>query len=179
VAVVPSGPDQDVNANAMVYFSGITIARQRVLLTSPYFVPDEPTLQALISSAMRGVDVKILVPAISDVRLMRLAARSYYRDLLMAGVRVFEYQPSMLHAKTMIVDGRWCIVGSANVDIRSFRLNFEVGALIFDSKFAKELEKRFYLDLAKSHEVTLSNLLRDNYLQKLSMGAVRLLSPLL
>lgn len=179
VAVVPSGPDQDVNANAMVYFSGITIARQRVLLTSPYFVPDEPTLQALISSAMRGVDVKILVPAISDVRLMRLAARSYYRDLLMAGVRIFEYQPSMLHAKTMVVDGRWCIVGSANVDIRSFRLNFEVGALIFDSNFAKELEKRFYLDLAKSHEVTLSNLLRDNYLHKLSMGAVRLLSPLL
>lgn len=179
VAVVPSGPDQDVNANAMVYFSGISMARGRVLLTSPYFVPDEPTLQALISAAMRGVDVRILVPAISDVRLMRLAARSYYTELLKAGVRIFEFQPSMLHAKTMVVDGIWGIVGSANVDIRSFRLNFEAGAVIFDTKFAVELEKRFYSDLEKSHEITLSQLARDSYLQRLSIGAVKLLSPLL
>ncbi|MCA9540199.1 MAG: cardiolipin synthase, partial [Myxococcales bacterium] len=136
VAIVPSGPDQVHNAHALIYFTAVATARRRVWLASPYFVPDPPMVQALISAALRGVDVRLLMPAHNDLRIVGWAARSYYAELIRGGVRIFEYQPAMLHAKRMVVDQRWSIVGSANVDIRSFRLNFEVGALIFDGEFA-------------------------------------------
>lgn len=179
ISIVPSGPDQEHNANGMVYFAGIAFARERVYLTSPYFIPDEPTVRALISAAMRGVDVRVLVPARSDVRLVGPAARSYFPVLVRGGVRVFEYQPSMLHAKTMVVDGTWGIVGSANVDIRSFMLNFELGTLVFDPAFAALLEKRFITDLENSAKVTARDMEQRSFMRKLKDGAIRLLSPLL
>jgi len=136
VTVVPSGPDQEYNANALTYFAGIASARRRCWLQSPYFIPDQPTTQALLSAQMRGVDVRVLLPERCDLRLVGAAARTYYRELLRGGVRIFEYQPSMLHGKVMVVDGAWALVGSANVDVRSFRLNFELGALVVDAAFA-------------------------------------------
>ncbi len=179
VAVIPSGPDQEVNANALVYFAGVAGARARCWLTSPYFVPDEPMLRALESAALRGVDVRVLVPARSDVPLTRAAAWSYFPELVRAGVRVFEYRPAMLHAKTIVVDDVFGIVGSANVDVRSFSLNFEVGAAIVDRDFAAELEARFLADLADSTEITAARLSERGFLDLLREGAVRLLSPLL
>lgn len=179
VSIVPSGPDQEQNAIEMVYFAGVASARYRVWLSSPYFIPDEPTITALVSAAMRGVDVRVLVPAKCDVAMVGPAARSYYPALIRGGVRVFEYLPSMLHAKTMVVDGSWGIVGSANVDIRSFRLNFELGALVADPKFAENLEKRFLSDLEDSCEVTAQDLAGRGFLRRLGYGAIRLLSPLL
>jgi len=179
VTVVPSGPDQEHNANGMVYFAGIAFARERVYLSSPYFIPDEPTLRALISAAMRGVDVRVMAPARCDVALVGPAARSYFPSLVRGGVRVFEYQPSMLHAKMMVVDGTWGIVGSANVDIRSFLLNFELGTLVFDPAFAALLEKRFISDLENSIEVTAEALAQRSFPSRLLDGAIRLLSPLL
>ncbi|MGH9360340.1 MAG: cardiolipin synthase, partial [Thermoanaerobaculia bacterium] len=148
VAKLPSGPDQDQNASGLVYFSAIASARRRCYVTSPYFIPDAGTSRALVSAALRGVDARVLVPGRSDVALVGPAARSFYPQLVPAGVRVFEYQPRMLHAKTMAVDGAFSVVGSANVDMRSFRLNFEVGALILDSGFARDLEGRFLADLS-------------------------------
>jgi cardiolipin synthase len=179
VAVVPSGPDQEQNANALAYFAGIASARARCYVTSPYFVPDEPTKRALESAALRGVDVRLLVPGRSDVALLRAAARSYYAPLVRAGVRVFEYRPAMLHAKTMAVDGAWGMVGSANLDIRSFRWNFEVGAIAFDPEFARRLEERFLADLAESQEITPQWLGRRRFPTRLRESAARLLSPLL
>ena len=179
VAIVPSGPDQEHNASGMVYFAGVATARRRVWLTSAYFVPDHAMVAALISAALRGVDVRVLVPARSDVAIVDAAARSNFLVLLRGGVRVFQYQPSVLHAKTMVVDGAWGMVGSANVDIRSFRLNFEVGALVAGRDFAERMEARFRHDLELSREVLARELEERTFLERLRDGGARLLSPLL
>lgn len=179
VGVVPSGPDQQPNANALVCFAGVASARSRCYLTSPYFIPDEALLRALTAAAMSGVDVRLLLPRHPDIALVGPAARSYFRPLLGAGVRVFEYRRSMLHAKTLVVDGAWGMVGSANVDIRSFRLNFEAGALVADPAFAAALEARFLKDLESSQEVTAAALSRKGKGRRLWEATARLLSPLL
>ncbi len=179
VAVVPSGPDQEHNANALVYFSAINSSERRCWLTSPYFIPDEPTEQALCSAALRGVDVRIIVPGRPDVPLVGWVARSFYPRLVHAGVRVFEYMPEMLHGKTLVVDSELSIVGSANVDMRSFRLNFEVGALLYDRQFAAGLEGCFERYLKQTHEVTRRGLSRRKLPEQLYLGTARLLAPLL
>lgn len=179
VAILPSGPDQEINATSLAYFVAITMSQERCYLTSPYFVPDEPMLRALASAALRGVDVRLLVPSKNDVALMTYAIRSFYPRLLAAGVRVYEYQPSILHAKTIVVDRAWSLIGSANLDIRSFRLNFEVGAVIFDDGFAGVLEDQFRLDLQKSQEVREESVRDRGFAQALLEGAAQLLSPLL
>lgn len=178
-AIVPSGPDQVHNAHGMVYFAGITAACRRVWIASPYFVPDSGTVRALISAALRGVDVRLLVPARNDVRIVGAAARSYYAELIGAGVRVFEYLPSMLHAKRMVVDGMWGIVGSANVDIRSFRLNFELGALVVDPDFAAALERQYETELRDSREVSSTALAKLGLYPRMRDAIARLASPLL
>jgi cardiolipin synthase len=179
VSIVPSGPDQLHNASGLAFFSGIAAAREKVWLTSAYFVPDTATIQALISAALRGVDVRLLVPRRLDVPVLGPAARSYFGTLVRGGVRVYEYLPRMLHAKSMTVDGAWGIVGSANVDVRSFRLNFELGALVADAPFARALEAAFEADLADSEEVTRERVDATRRLARLRDGAARLLAPLL
>ncbi|MFH0902211.1 MAG: cardiolipin synthase [Pseudomonadota bacterium] len=179
VALLPSGPDQEVNATSAVYFSAIATAASRCYVESPYFIPDEPTLRALTNAALRDVDVRIIVPSRSDIPLMIPAIRSYYPALLKAGVRLFEYQPTMLHAKTMVVDGLVALVGSANLDVRSFGLNFEASALMVDPGFASALETQFFADAASSREITTEWLESRGFLTALGEGAAQLLSPLL
>jgi cardiolipin synthase len=181
VAIVPSGPDQEHNASAFVHFAAIASARRRVWLSSGYFVPDEATVAALVSAALRRVDVRVLLPALerSDVKTAAYAARWYYGTLLRGGVRLFEYEPAMLHGKTLVADGQVAVVGSANVDLRSYRLNFEVGALVNDDEFAGALERRFARDIARSTEVTLEMIARLGRRHRLRCGLARLLSPLL
>ncbi|MFN7990252.1 MAG: cardiolipin synthase [Thermoanaerobaculia bacterium] len=179
VAVLPSGPDQAANANAHTYFAALSGALERCWLTTPYFVPDEPTVAALCNAAFRGIDVRVLVPAESDVPLAQAAGRFFYGTLLRSGVRIFEYQPAVLHAKTVVVDGSWALVGSANLDFRSFTLNFELGALVFDRGFAALLERRFAQDLVESREVTLPPVERRGFALRARLGLARLLSPLL
>jgi len=179
VAIVPSGPDQLRNASQLNYFAGITAARKSVWLTSPYFIPDEAILSALIGAALKGVDVRILVPNRCDVLLVGPAGRSYYQHLLAVGIRIFEYLPSMLHAKTMVIDEQLALVGSANIDIRSFRLNFEVGALIDDSAVAATLQERFTAQIRESREITVQTVQNWSFLRRLQHGAARLFSPFL
>lgn len=179
VAILPSGPDQETNATSHTFFAAVAMSRTRCYLTSPYFVPDEPMLRALANAALRGVDVRLIVPSKNDIWLMKYAIRSFYPQLIKAGVRIYEYQPSVLHAKTMVVDSEWGVVGSANLDIRSFRLNFEVSALVYDSEFAGALEHQFEKDLAASREITALDLARRSIFDAFREGAVQLLSPLL
>ncbi len=179
VQIIPSGPDQAHNAHGMVYFAGIAGAESAVDITSPYFIPDPPIIRAIVSAALRGVRVRILVPARNDVAIVGWAARSYYQELLVAGVRIFEYQPSMLHAKVMVVDRAWSILGSANVDIRSFRLNFELGAMVSDPGFAEVLLARFEEDLAQSIEVSHEILTDWGLGRRVRDSTARLFSPLL
>ena len=179
VAVLPSGPDQAANANAHTYFAALAGAHARCWLTTPYFVPDEPTIRALCNAGFRGIDVRVLVPAESDVPVAQAAGRFFYGPLLRSGVRIFEYEPAVLHAKTVVVDASWALVGSANLDFRSFALNFELGALVFDRSFAALLEERFEKDLAESREVTLAQVERRGFADRARLGLARLLAPLL
>ena len=136
-----------------LYFAAIATARQRVFVTTPYFVPDDAMLTALTTAALRGVDVRVLVPRRSDSLVVTAAARSYYDTLLAAGVRVYEYQPTMIHAKTLVVDDFFAAVGTANMDNRSFRLNFEVTAVLYGALHAEELAEPFRKDLRASKEI--------------------------
>lgn len=179
VAILPSDPDQFHNATALVFFEALNQARKSIYLTSPYFIPDEPILRALECAALRGVDVRIIVPQKSDVILARQAAISHFAGLISVGVKVYEYKPSMLHAKTLIIDDMLSIVGSANMDIRSFRLNFELNALILDAEIASSLNEKFHQDLQKSKYIDPVVFSKRGIRKRIIERIVRLLSPLL
>ncbi|MFN3965096.1 MAG: cardiolipin synthase [Silanimonas lenta] len=151
--LVPSGPDNPLAPIHRLYVDALHTARQRVWMMTPYFVPDAAVLLALTSAALRGLDVRLLLPSRNDSRVVRAAARSFYPELLAAGVRVFEFQPRMLHGKALLVDGDTAIIGSANVDPRSFWLNFELSVLFRDTAVAAALERRIAADLAQSAAV--------------------------
>jgi len=124
VQIVTSGPDNPLEAIHRMHVSAIHSATHRAWLTTPYFVPGEPAMMALTSAALRGVDVRLLVPRHSDSRIVSAAARSYFDELIAAGVKVWEYKARMLHSKTLVVDDHCAMIGTANFDNRSFRLNF-------------------------------------------------------
>lgn len=128
-------------------------ARTRVWLTTPYFVPDEASQRALRAAARRGVDVRVLVPAKSDVKIVQWAGRAAYSGLLGAGVKIFEYQPRVLHAKTLLVDDDFATIGTANFDYRSFFINDEINAIFPGPAVADELARLFERDLGEAHAV--------------------------
>jgi cardiolipin synthase len=135
------------------YSTLIDSARDTLYLTTPYFVPDNFTQDGLIHAAKRGLDARLLVPGKSDVRLARWAARASYAKLLDAGVRIFEYRPRVLHAKTAVADGAWATIGTANLDYRSLFLNYELNLVTRDRDLCAELTAQFHADLANSIEV--------------------------
>jgi cardiolipin synthase len=129
-------------------------ATDRIWLTTPYFVPDRHSQRRLCAAARRGIDVRLLVPGKNDVALAQWASRAVYSPLLAAGVRIFEYQPRVLHAKTALVDRDWGTVGTANFDYRSFFVNDELNLIVEDASFNAELAGQFEEDLTASREVT-------------------------
>ena len=145
--IVTSGPDNPLEAIHRMHVAAIHSAAQRAWLTTPYFVPGEPALMALTSAALRGVDVRLLVPRRSDSLIVSAAARSYYDELIAAGVKVWEYKARMLHSKTLVVDDNCAMIGTANFDNRSFRLNFEVMAVVYGPALARPLAAQFETDL--------------------------------
>jgi cardiolipin synthase A/B len=179
VQIVASGPDSLAASIQKIFFTAINQARQRIWLTTPYFVPDDALLTALVTAALRGVDVRVLVPSKGDSRLVDLAARSYFPELLEANVRVFEYTPRFIHAKTLVCDGDVAIVGTANFDNRSFRLDFELIAVLFGAPVNERLARQYEVDLADCHELCRADLLAMSFAQRLGQASARLLSPLL
>ena len=179
VQVIGSGPDYDAETIHRVFFIATNEARARVNITTPYFIPDPAMLLALKSAAWRGLDVRLLLPGRSDLKLVQMAGRSYYRELLEAGVRIYEHRPGILHAKTMVVDGVWSTVGSANMDTRSFKFNFEVNIMVWGEAFAARLEEIFRQDIADAQRVTLSDLDAKPRWARLVEGVSRVLSPVL
>ncbi len=175
---LPAGPDSPWEPIHRVKVEAIHQANHRVWLVTPYFVPGEAARMALPSAALRGLDVRVLVPARSDSLLVSAAARSYYDELLAAGVRVFEYQPRMLHSKALLVDDDTCIIGSANFDHRSFRLNFELSVLLHDGSLAGELEREIEATLTHCREVRGDDPPGPAW-RRLGDACARLLSPLL
>ena len=132
-------------------------AHQRIWVTTPYFVPDSRLRRRLIAAAERNVDVRVLTPAKSDVPLAQWAARALYSGLLRHGVRVYEYQPRVLHAKTALVDNAWASIGTANLDYRSLFINAEVNLVTGDATFCEELARQFLTDLEGAHEIKLEH----------------------
>jgi cardiolipin synthase len=179
VHALPSGPDSDWEVIHHAIFTQVTQAREHVYLTTSYFVPDRSLLVALQTAALRGVDVRILLPARSDDRLSQAVARYHYRELLRAGIRIFEYEKQMLHAKTVEIDGRWSTIGSANLDLRSFRLNFELNLVVYGESVAKELQRIFVKDLTAATEVKLNAVEAWPLTWRLTHGSARLLEPIL
>ena len=176
--VITSGPDSDWEAIHRLHVGAIHAAKRRVWLVTPYFVPGEAAMMALTSAALGGLDVRLLVPRQSDSRLVTYAARSYFDSLLAAGVKVYEYGPRMLHTKALLVDDELALIGSANFDHRSFRLNFEICLLFRDAGVAADLAKLIDREFANAPRVHES---RDRSLwrARLPEAFARLLSPLL
>jgi cardiolipin synthase len=175
--IVASGPDRDVPAIRDLFFAAIAGARDRILLTTPYFVPDEAIVTALRTSARRGVSVRLLVPARSDAALVNAAARTYYDAVMEAGVHVHRYEQRMLHAKTLVVDDEISVIGTANMDNRSFRLNFEVVAVLYGPGPAAELARQFDLDLGHAKELTAADRSNVSLPSRLLEAIARLCSP--
>ena len=179
VQIVGSGPDSAAFAIHKVLFTAINQCTDRLWMTTPYFVPDETLLMAITSAALRDVDVRLIVPKRGDSRLVDMAARSYFPELLEAGVRIYEYEPRFIHAKTLVCDDDVAIIGTANLDNRSFRLNFEVAAVVFGHACNAKLADAFTTDLRESREVIRSEFDRQPFKTRLGQAYARLISPLL
>ena len=177
VQVLDSGPD-DTNAPMHAYFlAAIATARTRVLIETPYLIPDEPLETALRIAELRGVDVQVIVPKTGDSKLVTAASHTYCEALSKAGIIIFEYGPPMLHAKTIVIDDTVALVGTANLDNRSFRLNFEVAAAFYDAGIVAKLARRFEQDRAASKPFSLRQ--RNPRLTMLFDSIARLTSPVL
>ncbi|MGG4440265.1 cardiolipin synthase [Brevibacillus fortis] len=179
VQIVSSGPNSEKQQIKHAFLKMIYKARKKIYLQTPYFVPDEGMLTALKMAAMSGVDVRVMVPGKPDNLMVFWATHSYLGDLLKSGVRCFLYEKGFMHAKTIVVDTQLSSVGTANVDIRSFKLNFETNAFMYDSKMAEELEELFVSDLADCREITLGEYVNRPLRLRLLESLTRLLSPLL
>jgi cardiolipin synthase A/B len=155
VQVVGSTPGEDNRIPFVVYVSALSFAEHSIHLTNSYFIPDDQIEKALNDAARRGVDVKVIVPGVSDSKLALYAQRSHYTGLLKSGVQIFEHSNSFLHAKTAVLDGLWSTVGSTNLDYLSLMSNDEVNAIILDRAFAVQMEQMFARDLADSKPIVL------------------------
>lgn len=179
VQIAASGPDSPSPVILYAILQAINLASKEILITSPYFIPNDSLLDALRIASMGGVKVKLLVPMKSDSVIVDYAVRSYYSELIKAGIEVYQYTKGFVHAKTMVCDANIAMVGTANMDIRSFDLNFEVNAIIYDQELATELQSVFYEDLKNSTRLDEGVLENQSGLTKFLEKVVRLLSPLL
>lgn len=162
-----------------VLAAAISHARHRVWITQGYFAPNQAFIDILKAAAERGVDVRLLLPGVSDVPLVLQASRFSYEELLKAGIRIYERQGSPLHAKTIVVDSVWSSVGSANLDYRSLVYNFELNTVVVSSQFGRAMDKLFLADLQYADEITLAARQRRSLLQRLNEVLGHLLRPLL
>jgi cardiolipin synthase len=177
--IIASGPNRQNEALRQLNASALHLAEEELVLTTPYFVPDEATAMALRSAGRRGVTAILIVPARNDSPLVAAASRSYYEPLLADGVQIYEFQGGLLHAKTLTIDRELAIVGTANFDRRSFELNFEVTLAVYDTDFASELRflQMSYRD--QSRQVLTSQWMRRAWPRRLLENGAGLLSPLL
>jgi cardiolipin synthase A/B len=177
--IAASGPDSDWASIMQAFFVAISTAKSQVLITTPYFIPNEPILEALKTAALGGVDVQIIFPHDGDNAIVQAASMSYMKEVLEAGVHVNLYTGGFNHSKTMVVDGILSSVGTANMDFRSFDQNFEVNALIYDRKIAGELIAQFMEDKTHCVPLFLSRWQQRPIRRRLAESTSRLLAPLL
>jgi cardiolipin synthase len=179
VQLIAGGPDQKWEVIKHLYFAMITSAQRSIWIASPYFVPDEDILTALKVAALSGLDVRILAPKRPDKKIVFYASRSYFPELLEAGVKIYEYSKGFLHSKIMIVDGELASIGTANMDMRSFHLNFEVNAFLYHTDSTKKLVADFLEDLKEANQIDYETFRRRPLSIRVVESVSRLLSPLL
>lgn len=179
VQIVSCGPDDPKEEVKRGFMRMITYAEKNVYVQTPYFVPDQSIVESLKMAAQSGVDVRIMIPCMPDHMFVYWATYSYVGELLRSGARVFIYDNGFLHSKTIVVDGEVASVGSTNFDNRSFRLNFETNAFIFDSEFALKMEETFRRDMAAGHELTLEQYNKRSVIIRIKEAVSRLLADIL
>ena len=179
VQVLPSGPTYPVENYHRMVIAALHTARHQVIITTPYFVPDQSFLQAVQIAVLRGVDVILIVPEKCDKILVGAVAWSYFGELLELGCQVYLYRPGLLHAKTMTIDNSFAFLGTGNFDIRSFSLNFEVNLLLYGDRVTAELRRRQLDYLAYSRSLTYEEWSSRPEIVKTLQGIARLMSPLL
>ena len=178
IFVLPTGPADRQQSCTMFVSSAINLARERLWIASPYFVPDESTLLALKMAALRGVDVRLLLPGNPDHLIVYLCSFSYYTELQTAGIKLYRYSTGFMHQKVQLIDDVLAGVGTVNLDNRSFLLNFEIAAYVTQGDFVLEVEKMLKNDLSNSKLVDLSEYGRRSWQSKLAIRAARLAAPL-
>lgn len=175
--IVSSGPDSDLPNILYSIIQAVNSAQKEVLLTTPYYIPDTSLQEALIIAALSGIDIKLLVPKIGDSKIVNIATQSFFDDLLKAGVQIYLYEKGFIHAKTFVVDGKLASIGTANLDMRSFDLNFEVSALVYDKQIAQQVRNSFYKDLENSIPIDTERWSNRPKLKRITEKIVRLVSP--
>jgi cardiolipin synthase len=178
VFIMPTGPADDLETCALFFIEAITNARERVWITSPYFVPDIHVVSALQLAALRGVDVRIMLPESPDHLLVYLSSFSYLEDAEAAGVKIYRYQSGFLHQKVLLVDNAFAAIGTVNLDNRSFRINFEISLLCSDTQFVADVDAMLVRDFTNCRKVTSSEYKSRLFLFRLAVRGARLLSPL-
>jgi cardiolipin synthase len=179
VLLFPSDPASDFEEAGLMYHQVITQARERIWIASPYFVPDRGIVSALQLAALRGVDVRVMIPDRPDGPIVGMANWSFTRELLPAGVAVYRYEPAFMHQKVFLLDRELAGVGTANFDNRSFRLNFEITALVHDSAFCDEVETMLLADFQRSRRVDEKELAAQPFWFPFATAAARLMAPVL
>ena len=177
--MVPSGPDQDEQIIHEMLITLIYNAKTRLVLTTPYFVPSESMLQAMVSAAHRGVRVSLVVPERIDSVLVRHASRSYFQDLLEAGVELYAYKGGLLHAKTVTADHNVAMLGSVNMDLRSFSINFELSLFVYDSGFMGTLRELQASYIGNSDRIEIDEWAKRSLPSRLIENTMQLMAPIL
>ena len=162
-----------------MFVHALNSARERIWIASPYFVPDRPIITALQLAALRGVDVRILIPDEPDHLAVYLAAYSYLNEAGSTGTKFYRYEDGFLHQKVMLIDRNFATVGTANFDNRSFRLNFEITAAVADEGFAAQVERMFEADFANSRMMESQEYSRKPWWFRLGARSARLMAPVL
>jgi cardiolipin synthase A/B len=173
---VASSPGSEDHPLRVLFMQTFLAAREKLYITTPYFVPDAVVREAVVKKAREGVDVRILLPdEHTDAKPIRQTSHAYYEELMEAGVRIYEYQPTMMHTKHVVVDGLWVVVGSANMDVRSKELNDENVLGILDAGFGRVVEATFHADLERAREIQLSEWRRRGPWKRLQERVCRIL----
>ncbi len=178
VACIPTGPADALETGTLWFLHAINSARERLWIVSPYFVPDEQLMSALQLAALRGVDVRILIPQNPDHQLVYLSGISYLEEADEAGIKIYRYQPGFLHQKVMLIDDYAATVGTSNLDNRSMRLNFEITMAMLGKEFANEVEMMLEADFAKSELVSPTEYSSRSLPYRFLVRASRLMAPL-
>ena len=179
VQMMASGPTNRWNNISFVFMRAISLAKKRIYIQTPYFLPSDSLLKALQSAALSGVDVRLMIPRRPDSWMLRLATGSYIKECLLSGMRIYFYEPTVMHAKVVIVDDEFVTTGSTNFDFRSFEHNFEFNALIYSKEFNQQMIATFEADMAKCTRVSMGKWKKRPLVQKALESVVRLISPIL